>query len=183
MSKEAFEDKITKPLLAQLNTDNWRIKCEIIDILKTFLITQDYLTEPVLKVFVSLTDDRIDAVRLRANQLIIEVIKANSKEWSETHLLPKLFYMKENLSYIKKQNLLEIIDKTAAVVSEKAFKEVYQGTILSYLADKVPNVKLKSMQVVKGNSKLINSTIEKQVDKLKEDKDVEIKDLAKKIRG
>jgi len=91
--------------------------------------------------------------------------------------------MKENLSYIKKQNLLEIIDKTAAVVSEKVFKEVYQGTILSYLADKVPNVKLKSMQVVKGNSKLINSTIEKQVDKLKEDKDVEIKDLAKKIRG
>jgi len=98
-------------------------------------------------------------VRLKANQLIIEIIKANPKEWSEQNVLPRVFSSKENISYIKKQNLLDIIDKTAAVVSEKALKEVYQGTIVSYLGDKVPNVKLKSMQIVKANAKLLNPTI------------------------
>jgi len=41
--KEVFDEKIIKPLLSQLNTDNWRVKCEILDILKGFLITQNYL--------------------------------------------------------------------------------------------------------------------------------------------
>ena len=59
--------------------------------------------------------------------------------------------------------MLEIIDKTATVVSEKTLKDVYQGTIVNFLGDKVPNVKLKSMQVVKTNAKLLNPTIEKQV--------------------
>jgi hypothetical protein len=59
-----------------------------------------------LKVFIGLTDDRIDAVRLKANQLIIEIIKANPKEWSEQTLLPRVFAAKENVSYSKKQNLL-----------------------------------------------------------------------------
>jgi hypothetical protein len=37
--------------------------------------------------------------------------------------------------------------------------------------------------VVKNNNKLANSTIEKQLDKLKEDKDAEVRDLAKKLRA
>lgn len=43
MSKDILEDKIIKPLLQQLQTDNWRIKCQIIDILKTFITTPTFL--------------------------------------------------------------------------------------------------------------------------------------------
>ena len=71
MNKEVFQEKIFKPLLQQLATDNWRVKCQIIEILKTFIYKQIHLNEGVLKVIFGLTDDKIDAVRLKANELII----------------------------------------------------------------------------------------------------------------
>lgn len=110
MSKDLLEEKIVKPLLQQLQTDNWRIKCQIIDILKTFIISPVFLSEAVLKAMFSLTDDRIDAVRLKINELIILIINNNSKDWCDQWIMPKLSQMKENTSYIKKQNLLDIIE-------------------------------------------------------------------------
>ena len=71
MNKEVFQEKIFKPLLQQLATDNWRVKCQIIEILRTFIYKQIHLNEGVLKVIFGLTDDKIDAVRLKANELII----------------------------------------------------------------------------------------------------------------
>lgn len=79
MSKDVLDDKIIKPLLQQLLTDNWRIKCQIIDILKSFITSQSFLNEGVLKVIFSLTDDKIDAVRLKINELIIQIINNNTK--------------------------------------------------------------------------------------------------------
>lgn len=110
MSKEAFEDKIVKPLLQQLLTDNWRIKCQIIEVLKTFINTPTLLTEAMLKTVFALTDDKIDAVRVKTNELIIAMVNGSSKEWSDQHLMPRLSQMKENANYIKKQNLLDIIE-------------------------------------------------------------------------
>ena len=110
MSRELLEEKIIRPLLVQLGTDNWRNKCHIIEILRGFLVAQTYLNEGVLKVLFGLTDDRIDAVRLKANQLIIDIVAKNSKDWSEQYVVPKINAMKENASYLKRQNLLEIIE-------------------------------------------------------------------------
>ena len=109
LTKEVLDEKIVKPLLQQLATENWRVKCELIEVLKRFLTHQTYLNESVLKVFISLADDRIDAVRLKANDFLIEVLAKNSKEWSEQHVVPRLFERKENASYVKKQNLLHLI--------------------------------------------------------------------------
>lgn len=58
----------------------------------------------------SLTDDKIDAVRLKINELIILIINNNSKDWCDQWIMPKLSQMKENANYIKKQNLLDIIE-------------------------------------------------------------------------
>jgi Ca2+-binding EF-hand superfamily protein len=113
----------------------------------------------VLNVFVGLTDDRIDAVRVGANQLFIEILSKNPKEWSEQYVIPKIFSGKENQGYIKKQNLLEIIEKTAPHVSEKTLKETYQATLTLYVTDKVSNVRLKALQVLKTNPKLSYPTI------------------------
>jgi hypothetical protein len=49
--------------------------------LRGFLVSQTYLTENVLKVLFSLTEDKIDAVRLKMNEFIIEIMTKNSKEW------------------------------------------------------------------------------------------------------
>lgn len=183
MNKEALEDKIIKPLLNQLSTNNWRIKCEIIKILKNFLLDQTYLNAEVLKVFVDLTDDRVDAVRLSTNSLIVEILSRNPKDWCEQNVIPKVFASRDNISYIKKQNLLDIIEKTSNCVSDKALKETYQATLASYINDKVPNVRLKSMQVLKSNLKLTTPVIDKHLEKMKEDKDTEIREFAKRLRA
>ena len=166
-----------------MSTNNWRIKCEIIKILKGFLLDQTYLSQQVLKVFIGLTDDRIDAVRLNANKVIVEILSRNPKDWCEQNVIPKIFASRDNVSYIKKQNLLEIIEKTSSCVSDKTLKETYQTTIASYINDKVPNVRLKTIQVLKSNSKLICSTVDKHLDKMKEDKDTEVREFAKKLRA
>ena len=72
------------------------------------MVHQTFLSESVLKVFIGLIDDRIDAVRIKAKELLIAVVSKNSKEWCEVHIIPKVFASKEN-SYIKKQNMLDII--------------------------------------------------------------------------
>ena len=55
MTKEALDEKVVRPLLQQLTTTNWRVKCEIIKLLKGFLINQAYLNDAVLKIFINLT--------------------------------------------------------------------------------------------------------------------------------
>ena len=115
--------------------------------------------------------------------MLIEIVSKNPKEWCDQNVIPKVFGAKENLTYIKKQHLLEIIDKTSPHVSEKAFKETYQATLINCITDKVPNVRVKSMQVLKANTKLFNPTLEKYVEKMKDDKDHEVRDLAKKLRA
>ncbi len=68
------------------------------------------MTEPVLKVLFSLTDDKIDAVRLKTNQLIVEIIAKTPKDWCDQFVIPKIANLKETSSYIKKQNILDLIE-------------------------------------------------------------------------
>lgn len=125
-------------------------------------------------------NDRIDAVRLEVNELLIEIIMKNPKDWCDQNIIPRLVAgMKENTNYIKKQNILYIIEvflllikKTAGAVSEKTFKDVYQNVVSSYLGDKVPNVRIRSIELIKKNSKLSSAIADKQLEILKDDKDV-----------
>jgi predicted nucleic acid-binding protein len=68
-------------------------------------------------------------------------------------------------------------------VSEKTLKEVYQNAIVCCLADKVPNVRLKTVQILKTSSKLNGAAVEKQLEKLKDDKDNDVREMLKKLRG
>ena len=60
--------------------------------------------------------------------------------------------------------------------------DVYQNNIITCLSDKVNNVKIKSIQVLKSNNRLSTPIAEKQFAKLKEEKDVEIREVIKKLR-
>jgi hypothetical protein len=73
----------------------------------------------VLKVLFGLTDDRIDAVRLKVNQFIVDIVTKNSKEWCEQNIIPKIYAMKDNASYIKRQNLIDIIDVTQYLLRKR----------------------------------------------------------------
>lgn len=98
-------------------------------------------------------------MRLKANELIIGIITKQSKDWTDNNIIPRIAIMKESPSYIKRQNLLEIIEKTAGFVSDKTLKEVYQNTVIGCLTDKVPNVRLKSAVVIKNAAKISNPTL------------------------
>lgn len=113
--------------------------------------------------FFALTDDRVDAVRLKINELIVEIINRNNKDWCDLNVIPKVNLMKENASYIKKQNLLDIIEKTCSKVSEKTLKDVYQNALVACLSDKVSNVRIKSVEVLRSSNKLSSPLAEKQL--------------------
>ena len=115
--------------------------------------------------------------------MIVQIISKSAPDWCDKHVFPKVFESRENHSYIKKQNLLDIIGMTASQVTEKTLKDTYQGTISVYISDKVPNVRLKSIQVLKANAKLSNPLIERNLEKLKEDRDPEVREFAKKLRA
>lgn len=67
----------------------------------------------------ALTDDKIDAVRTSITQLIVDLINKNSKDWADQYVVPKLAAMKENASYLKKQNLVDIFEVCIVLFSKQ----------------------------------------------------------------
>jgi hypothetical protein len=53
--------------------------------------------------------------------LIILIINNNSKDWCDQYVMPKIGQMKENASYMKKQNLLDIIE-VLSILFRKLFQ-------------------------------------------------------------
>ena len=78
--------------------------------MRNFITHPSFLNENVLKMLFALTDDKIDAVRTSITQLIVDLINKNSKDWADQYVVPKLAAMKENASYLKKQNLVDIFE-------------------------------------------------------------------------
>lgn len=68
-------------------------------------------------------------------------------------------------------------------MSDRVIKEVYQNTVATCLADKVSNVRLKTVQVLKAAGKLNGALVEKQLEKLKDDKDSDVREMVKKLRA
>ena len=55
-------------------------------------------------------------------------------------------------------------------------------TLIADLSDKIPNVRAKALRVLKTNKKLFDKNIEKYVDKLKNDADTEVRELAALVK-
>ncbi len=62
----------------------------------------------MLSVFIGLIEDRIDAVRIEGNSLLVQIVSNNKSSWCDKQLIPKLF-TKDPATHIKKQNLLDFI--------------------------------------------------------------------------
>ena len=50
------------------------------------------------------------------------------------------------------------------------------------MSDKIVNVRMKALELIKNNIKVVNAGIEKQVEKMKDDSDQDVKSLAKKLK-
>ena len=51
-----------------------------------------------------------------------------------------------------------------------------------YLSDQVPNIKLKTIKILSENKKLSDKIIEKEIQKTKEDPDIEVQRAAKALK-
>jgi hypothetical protein len=71
----------------------------------------------------------------------------------------KHYLLQKTKFVVNNRSNIALMQKTTPNVSEKALKDVYQSAIMNCLTDKVTNVRLKSMQVLKSYSKLSNPTI------------------------
>ncbi len=51
------------------------------------------------------------------------------------------------------------------------------------MSDKIPNVRAKALKVLRSNKKLFDKNVEKYVDKLKNDVDTEVRELATLVKA
>ena len=58
----------------------------------------------------------------------------------------------------------------------------YRKVIGEFLVDKIPNIRVLALKSVSSNRRLLDKGCENLVYKLKEDTDIEIKQVAKEIR-
>jgi hypothetical protein len=61
--------------------------------------------------------NKIEAIRLKASNVIIKIIKKSPKEWCEAELLPLLIKTKDEPSYLIRQRIIAVIDETNDHVS------------------------------------------------------------------
>lgn len=63
LSSDVIEQKILNPLASQFTTDNWRIKCRMIELLGNVINNLLFLNEKMTNMIFSLMCDKINAVR------------------------------------------------------------------------------------------------------------------------
>jgi uncharacterized protein YchJ len=121
---------------------------------------------------------RIEAVRLKASAVIVKVVKKAPKDWCEKFFLPEIVKAKEDISYLIRQRVINIINETVDYVSP-TWQSTYAKIISSLLSDKTPNIRVLALKSICENRKLLDKNYENVIGKLKDDSDVEIKQLAK----
>ena len=77
--------------------------------------------------------------------------------------------------------LLQVIEKTLDCGNQKYLAE-YKKMLSNLLVDPIPNVKLKIIKLLSENRKMVDKVLEVQVDKLKDDPDIEVQRAAKQLK-
>ena len=94
MPNETIEQKILGPLANQFTTDNWRTKCRMIDLLGNVINNSLFLNDKMTNMIVNLVCDKINAVRDKATELLINIILQQSPQWCDTAIIPMLSQLK-----------------------------------------------------------------------------------------
>lgn len=110
LSSDVIEQKILTPLATQFNTDNWKSKCRLIELLENVTGNSLFLNEKMVTMMVGLLCDRINAVREKATSLIVGIISQQSPQWCDNMIVPKLAVLKDSSNYIERQTFLQIVE-------------------------------------------------------------------------
>lgn len=93
-------------------------------------------------------------------------------------MLPYLVRLKDEPNYLIRQRIISIISETVDSVSVPWLAN-YRKIIVEMLTDKVPNIRMLALKTVHSKKKLLDKICENVVCKMKDDNDMEIKQVAK----
>ena len=110
LSSEIMEQKIIGPLTSQFSTNNWRTKCRMIELLGNVINNSLFLNDKMTNMIMNLVCDKINAVKEKATELLINIIIQQSPQWCDTTIIPKLSQLKESQNYIERQVFLQVIE-------------------------------------------------------------------------
>lgn len=120
-------------------------------------------------------------MRSQAVLTIVQLIKRNCAGDCECDILSELMKLKVSSSYLVRMKLLQVIEKTMDCGNQKYTGE-YKKILSNLLTDNIPNIKLKIVKILSENRKMMDKVLEAQIDKLKEDPDMEVQRAAKQIK-
>lgn len=109
LTERDFEEKILSKITVHFQSDNWRLKVKAIDLMSKILTNPVFLNAKTVNTIIELASDRVDAVRKKVIDLIIEIIKKQGPDWSDAHIIPLVIRFKDNPSYLHRQTVILVI--------------------------------------------------------------------------
>lgn len=88
----------------------------MIDLLGNVINNSLFLNDKMTNMIISLVCDKINAVRDKATELLINIILQQSPQWCDMAIIPKLSQLKESQNYIERQELLQVIEVIVCVM-------------------------------------------------------------------
>ena len=102
--------------------------------------------------------NKVEAVRKKGTEIIIEIIQKADQGWCDTELIPKLLKSKDEMFYQNRHKLLTVIDQTADHVSAATLGE-YRKVIGMLLFDKIPNIRLLALKTGYCRKRLLDKML------------------------
>lgn len=155
---------------------NWRTKCRAVEIMAEFIKFPAFLNDRIINIVMGWAYDKVDAVRFKAIGLLETLIRTGDALLVEGKILPKLIAMQTCPSYLQRQLVLHIIDRTVRNVSQDVLNNSYFPVMAALSKDRVPNLRFMVARILRNNPALIsNIRFKALLEALSEDRDVEVK--------
>jgi len=175
------------PCIKELASDeSWRVRKNVLQKLPglSARLGPDIVDKDIKKIVFNLMCDEVHSVRQSTAQIIKEICeKMNDEKWTK-QTLTQIFEQTSNSSYLKRQTFLEAIKHLAEALPSQLDPCI--DKLLTFINDKVPNVRLKLCTVLLELVSQISITKEIQLKivnellKLREDKDPDVSFFAEK---
>lgn len=178
-------EETTLQCIGQLfSSTDWRTKCKAIETMHELIRFPNFMNDRMISLTIGWAFDKIDAVRQKALVLIELLFKSGDADLIEAKLIPKLVSIQNCPSYLQRQLILHIIERTSKAVSAEVLNGSYLGVMANLAKDKVPNIRFLVLRAIRSNPALLaNMRYKNIVEGLVDDRDNEVKAEARTLLG
>lgn len=178
-------EETTLQCIGQLfSSTDWRTKCKAIEVMHELIKFPNFMNDRMISLTIGWVFDKIDAVRQKALTLIEMLFKSGDTEMIENKLIPKLISIQNCPSYLQRQLILHIIERTSKSVSSEVLNGNFLTVMVNLSKDKVPNIRFLVLRVIRNNPTLLaNMRYKNIVEGLLDDRDNEVKAEARTLLG